>query len=159
MPGHRLFDGVGVGQGVVVLVGLAGDVGRLEGRLPVRVDLFAFLRALVAVGLGLEEGEPFRLEDGDVGHDAFTEGLGVLAGVGLVIGVLGGGLEEKLGARLVEGVDGLVLLPGAGGGGLADLFGGVHGGLVVGMDYRTSSALSRMVSASLRVPFISSAFS
>ena len=91
MAGHSVAESVRVGEGVVVLVSLAGNVGRLQGGLPIGVDLFAFLRALVAVGLGLEGGEAFGLKDSDVRHDAFTEGLGVLAGVGLIVGVLSRG--------------------------------------------------------------------
>ena len=93
MPAHCVAESVRVGEGVVVLVGFAGDVGRLQGGLPVGVNLFAFLGALVAVGLGLEGGEAFGLKDGDVGHDAFAEGLGVLARVGLVVGVFGWGFK------------------------------------------------------------------
>ena len=87
---HSNAEGVRVGQGVIVLIGFARHVTGLEGGLPVGVDFLAFLCALVGVGLGLELSKLVLSENGGVSHNAFTEGLGVFAGVGLIVGIFRG---------------------------------------------------------------------
>ena len=101
----------GVGDGVDQLAFVGGQDGlAVVGRDELSPSGLAFLRALVDLrgdGVrGVVGVEPFKGELVDGGADA--EGLGVLAGAGEVRLVVGGGLEQFLGAGLVERLDAVI---------------------------------------------------